>query len=302
MEGSGVVIAVGSEVKNLHVGDDVYGLMAGKPIMRDNKMAGWASQYGVAEERFLLQKPPHISFEEAASCIGFITTALQAIRRGLELRGQKSLEGQTVFVPAGLSGTGSIGLQVAKSLYGAKKVITTVSTSKVPLVKEYIPAGMVDQVVDYRTQKLDEVVPPGSVDFVLNTQWTSLDSGISVLKRNTGTLMNIAGLPSKATAREMMGADRFPWWLGALLDLANLWYVWKLRGTGIKYDMLSGGMQFREDLEKAGELLALGKVKAVIRTVDLEDIEGVRREMAKVATGRGDQGKGGIGKLVIRIP
>lgn len=300
-EGSGVVVAVGENVKSVKPGDEVYGHMAGKPVI-EHRMPGFASQYGVADEQFLLHKPPHVSFEEAASCLGFITTAIQTIRRGLQLRGQESLEGQTVLVPAGLSGTGAVGLQVAKNVFGAEKIITTVSTSKVPLVEQYLPPGLVDQVVDYRTQKLDEVIPPGSVDFMYNTQWTSLDSGISVLKHNTGTLMSITSIPSKGVMREIMGPAQFPWWLGVLLDLAQLYYVWKLRWTGIKYEMLSGNMQIREDLENAGEILSLGKVKPVIRLVDLEDIEALRRELGKIATGKGDEGKGGIGKLVIRIP
>lgn len=299
MEGSGVVVAIGTDVKSLRVGDEVYGLYVDKPAFR-KPPPGFASEYALSEERFLLVKPPQVSFEDAASHVGFVVTAMQTIRRGLQLRNEESLQGKTVFVPAGLSGTGAIGIQVAKNIYGAEKIITTVSTSKVPLVEQYLP-GMVDQVVDYRTQKLEEAVAPGSVDFMYNTQWTSLGPGIPLLNPKTGTLMSITSLPSKATAREMMGADRFPWWLGAVLDLAQLWYAWKLRGTSIKYEMVSGGMHLRDDLERAGEMIALGKIRAVIRVVDLEDIEAVRTEMGKVATGQSDEGKGGIGKLVIRI-
>lgn len=44
-----------------------------------------------------------------------------------------------------MSGVGSFGVQLAKHAFGAKKVITSVSTSKVPLVDEKLGQGTVDQ-------------------------------------------------------------------------------------------------------------------------------------------------------------
>jgi NADPH:quinone reductase-like Zn-dependent oxidoreductase len=44
-----------------------------------------------------------------------------------------------------VSGTGSIACQLAKNVFGAAKVITTVSTKKVPKVTELLGAGVVDQ-------------------------------------------------------------------------------------------------------------------------------------------------------------
>ncbi len=56
-----------------------------------------------------------------------------------------------MFVPAGLSGTGSVALQLAKHVYGAAKVIKTVSTSKLSKVGQFLGEGTVDQVIDYVT-------------------------------------------------------------------------------------------------------------------------------------------------------
>lgn len=286
-------------MKNFKAGDEVYGMHADKPHFLED-LPGFASEYVVTYDRFLLHKPPQVSWEDAASCLGFTVTSIQTIRRGLQLRGQQSLQGQTVYVPAALSGTGAVAIQVAKNFYGAKKIITTVSTSKVPLVEQHLP-GMVDQVVDYRTEDLKTAIGINSVDFMLNTQWTSLMPAIPLMKRNTGTLMSITSIPSKGVARELFGADKFPWWMAVLLDLAQLYYAWRLRGTGVKYEMVSGGLQNREDVEQAGELIAVGKVKPVIRVVDLKDVEKVRAEIGKVASGKGDEGKGGLGKLVVRV-
>jgi NADPH:quinone reductase-like Zn-dependent oxidoreductase len=96
-----------------------------------------------------------MSFEEAAAVPLAAMTALQAIRKY-----KGDLAGKTVFVPAGcmkntppllpcsdkiaVSGTGLYALQIAKKVYGAK-VITTVSTSKVPLIKELFGEGVIDE-------------------------------------------------------------------------------------------------------------------------------------------------------------
>ena len=289
------MVATGPEVKNLKVGDEVYGLTIEKPMFQ-GPQPSWSAQYTVAKESLLLRKPSHMSWEDAASGVAFTITAYQTIRAGLKLRGAESLEGLTVFVPGGLSGTGSTMIQVAKRVFGAKKIITTVSTAKVPLVEQYLP-GLVDQVVDYKTQKIRDAIRPGSVDFAINTQFGSLDDCITVLNPKTGTLMSITSIPSKETAKEMAGPGRLSWWLGLALDLAALYYKWKLRGTNLRHTMISGGTDNREDLERTGEIIARGQVKQVTRVVDLEDIEAVRRECDFIFTG-----KGGIGKLVLRIP
>ena len=59
-----------------------------------------------------------MSFEEVAALPDFVVTAIQTIRRGVELSGgdEKDLRGKTVFVPGALSGTGSIMAQIVKNV------------------------------------------------------------------------------------------------------------------------------------------------------------------------------------------
>lgn len=292
-EGSGIVVAVGSEVKNFKVGDAAYGSNVEKPIMR-GPVPAMGSDYAVCEEHLLLPKPPNVSFEEAAFSAS-IVTGYQTIRRGLQLRGEESLEGKTVYVPAGLSNLGSIMIQMAKRIYGAKKIITTVSTAKLPLVEQHLP-GLVDQVIDYKTQKLTDMVPRGSVDFMINTQFSTLAEAIPLVNPKAGTIVSVASIPPKSIATALIGADRFPWWFGVVLDLLQLYYKWLLRGTSIKYEFVSGSPDIREDLEKAGEYIAVGKVKPVVTVVEMEDMDAVRDGFNKVFTG-----KGGLGKMVIKI-
>lgn len=44
-----------------------------------------------------------------------------------------------------MSGVGSIACQMAKNVFGAEKVVTTVSTGNVSKVKELLGEGVVDQ-------------------------------------------------------------------------------------------------------------------------------------------------------------
>lgn len=44
-----------------------------------------------------------------------------------------------------VSGVGSVAAQMAKNIYGADRVITTVSTTKVPMVDIFLGKGVVDE-------------------------------------------------------------------------------------------------------------------------------------------------------------
>ncbi|KAI0839064.1 GroES-like protein [Hypoxylon sp. FL0890] len=297
IEASGVVVAVGSGVTNFRPGDEVVAF-AHSHIRPMDLLAdcGFASEYTISREPFTLHKPSTCDFKDMCS-IANVVTAIQTIEMGLRLLRQNGvtdgLEGKTVFVPGGLSATGAVGIQVLKNVYGVGKLITTVSTAKVPLVEQYLP-GLVDQVVDYtKYKKLTDAIPAGSVDFVYNTQW-GVDTTFPLLKPETGVVASIASVPTAELMRKML--PPLPFFMYWVCSLAQWYYWFKTRGTNIKHEFHSGNPAVREDLEHAGELFATGKVKPVNRVVELEDLEAVRREAQNVATG-----KGGIGKLVIKI-
>ncbi|KAM0329184.1 hypothetical protein ACHAQA_004482 [Verticillium albo-atrum] len=293
-EGSGVVVAVGPGVESLRVGDAVYGTILTRPAFVDVD-SGFCSEYTVAEERMLLRKPAHLSFEEAASLPGYVVSTYQGFKRGLAMAGADSLEGKTVYIPAALSGFGTIAIQMAKNVFGASRIISTASTVKMPLVEKILP-GLVDQLVNYQTEDVSKVVPKHSVDFMFNPQMPTLNAGIPLLDPKNGVLTSMAGIPTSTLAIELMGPEAIPFWLAWLFDLSQYWYSFLLRGTNIKYTFVSGDPEAREDLEKAGEMIALGKIKPVLRTVNLSDIDAVRAECEKVA-----KVKGGLGRLVVRI-
>jgi NADPH:quinone reductase-like Zn-dependent oxidoreductase len=56
-----------------------------------------------------------------------------------------------------VSGVGSVAVQMAKNAYGAEKVITTVSTTKVSMVDDLLGKGVVDE------SKLSETLDSGKM-------------------------------------------------------------------------------------------------------------------------------------------
>ncbi|KAI0400788.1 alcohol dehydrogenase [Xylaria palmicola] len=297
IEGSGVVAAVGAAVTEFKPGDEVYAIaFPGRPIDLFAE-AGFLSQYAVSPASCVLPKPAGVSHEDAASLLVVALTAYQCAETALRLlreNGGDGLAGKTVFVPGALSSTGSAAIQVLRNHYDVGRVLSTVSAAKLPLVERYLP-GLVDQVVDYQaTRRLTDAVPAGSVDLVLNTQW-DLVRTLPLADPERGVVVSISSAPPPSLLRELMPTA--PFWVFWVLAVAQWYYAFKLRGTNIKYAFVSGNPGIREDLERTGELIAAGKVKAVNRIVDLEDVQAVREGCQQVYTG-----KGGIGKLVIRMP
>ena len=288
---------MGSQVKSLRVGDEVYGCNFRRPAFPFPK-SSWCSEYTLCDEDLLLLKPPHLSFEEAASMPSSTVTAYQSIKKGLELMqsagGSATLEGKTVFVPGALSASGSIGAQLLKNVFGAGKVVATVSTPKMGLVETYIP-GVVDKLIDYQKQDPVKELGPGTVDLVYNTQW-GLTSTFPLAKKKTGVVMSIASVPPASTMREVLGAKFLPFWICWAMDLVQLWYRFKMPWSNVSPVFISGNPSKREDLDAVGEIIATKKVKPVYSVANLDDIENVRKECQKVRTG-----KGGIGKLVIKV-
>ncbi|ETS81814.1 hypothetical protein PFICI_06816 [Pestalotiopsis fici W106-1] len=296
--GAGVVVAVGSAVTKFQPGDAVYGGAMSQP-MTLSPPPGFCSEYCIGRERYLLPKPPGVSFEEAAGLLGNTLTAVESLELGAALlseRSGRSLEGATVLVPGALSATGHVALQLLRNVYGAGRIVTTASTAKVPLVEERLGSGIVDQVVDYTaTPRLTDVVPAGSVDFAYNTQFTALTTLVPLLRPDTGVIVSVASMfPSRILK---LNFPSLPFWLGWAADLVNLWYhYWMLRGTNVVLDQVSGSLEKPEIVKKTADVIAQKKVRCVMRVVPLSDLDALRKECEQVYTG-----KGGIGSLVIKM-
>lgn len=125
-----------------------------------------------------------------------------------------------IFVPAGLSGTGSIALQFAKHVYRAAKVISTVSTSKLPKIRQLLGEDTVDQIVDYTKEDVLKKVEKGSVDFLYDTVGTGM-AHLPLMKPKSGIIVSVSNLPSgRVTARVF---PRTPWILKRIFDAVDFW-------------------------------------------------------------------------------
>ncbi|EED36780.1 hypothetical protein NOR51B_2733 [Luminiphilus syltensis NOR5-1B] len=153
---AGRIVAVGDEVSDWEVGDDVIGLAF-----------TWSIQHGSYAEFLpinadaIARKPSRFSFAEAAGLPLVSLTAWQSLYEF----GQLS-EGKTVLIQAGAGGVGSVAIPMAKFL-GAK-VYTTTSSANV----DYVKSLGADVVIDYREQSYEAVInaaEPDGLDLVLET-------------------------------------------------------------------------------------------------------------------------------------
>ncbi|ORY68632.1 chaperonin 10-like protein [Pseudomassariella vexata] len=211
-EAAGIVVATGQSVTAFKPGDAVYGLGLCHP--KDlGLLPGFCSEYCIAQESLLLNKPQNVSFEEATALLGFTLTAYQSISLGERRLAEKglTLEGKTVFVPGALSATGAVGIQLLKNVYKVKTLISTVSTPKLPLVPKYLP-GLVDRLIDYTTtSNLTTAIPAGSVDLTYNTQFSTLFPSIPLMNPQHGVMASISSVPAPSQLRVIF--PPLPFWV-----------------------------------------------------------------------------------------
>lgn len=138
---SGVIEAVGENVRNFQVGDQVYyaiGLMEGD---------GANAEYHVAQASIVAKKPTNISHVEAASVPVAGGTAWAALIDRAKIK-----IGETVLIHGGAGGVGSYAVQIAKAT-GAY-VYTTCGSYDFGLVKS-IGA---DRAIDYRNENFIDII------------------------------------------------------------------------------------------------------------------------------------------------
>jgi NADPH:quinone reductase-like Zn-dependent oxidoreductase len=131
MDIAGQVEAVGKDVTQFQVGDEVFG---------DLSECGFGAfaEYVCAPETALALKPTNISFDRAATVPCAALTALQGLRDCGQIK-----SGQKVLIVGASGGVGSFAVQIAKA-FGAE-VTAVCSTNKMEMMRS-IGA---DKIVDY---------------------------------------------------------------------------------------------------------------------------------------------------------
>lgn len=143
---AGVVVKVGSQVKGLKEGDEVYGDINEKAL-EGPKQSGSLAEYTAVEEKLLALKPKNLDFVQAAALPLVIETAYE----GLEKTGFSS--GKSILVLGGAGGVGSLVIQLAKHVFGASRVAATSSTGKLDLLKSL----GADLAIDYTKENFEDL-------------------------------------------------------------------------------------------------------------------------------------------------
>jgi len=124
---AGIVEAVGTNVKKLRPGDEVFGWGVGA-----------FAEFARATEDQFIKKPANLTFEQASAVGVSATTALQLLRDDGKVQ-----PGQKVLVNGASGGVGTFAVQIAKALGAYVTAVT--STRNLDVVRSIGP----DEVIDY---------------------------------------------------------------------------------------------------------------------------------------------------------
>ena len=221
---AGRVEAVGENVKQFKLGDEVFG---------DISAGGWGgfAEYVCTREDALVLKPANISFEEAAAVPMAAVTALQ----GLRSKGQIQ-PGQKVLINGASGGVGMFAVQIAKA-FGAE-VTAVCSTRNLDVVRS-IGA---DHVIDYTQEDFTQNGKRYDLILAANGYRSISDYRRALTPKGTyvmtgGAMVQLSEVMLKGPWISMTGSQK----MGNLLAKPN-----------------------KNDLAFMKELLEAGKVKPVI--------------------------------------
>ncbi|WP_074269249.1 NADP-dependent oxidoreductase [Paraburkholderia phenazinium] len=265
---AGVVVRVGSRVRRLKPGDEVY---ARPPKDR----IGTFAEFIAIEEVAVAFKPKALTMEEAASIPLVALTAWQALVEKGQLK-----KGQKVLIHAGSGGVGTFAIQLAKHL-GAI-VATTASAANAGLMKQL----GADIVIDYKKDDFAAVL--NDCDVVLDTQGgNTLERSLRVLKTE-GKLIGIAGPPDPDFAKQM-GASLF-------LNTVMRFLSYPIRRAAKRRNVTYSFLFMRADGDQLGQIATLIDARAIRPVIDrIFPFNSTREALAFVEAGRSK------GKVVIKI-
>lgn len=176
---AGVINEVADDAGGLNVGDKVYGqanVVAGN--------SGAFAEFAATSVGQVSVMPSNVDFNQAASLALVGVSAVQAIYEHMILQA-----GQKILIHGGSGGIGSIAIQIAKHL-GAY-VSTTATGDGI----EYVNNLGADQVIDYKSEKFDEVL--SDFDAVFDTvAGETYDRSFKVLKKG-GVIVSMNAQPNQ---------------------------------------------------------------------------------------------------------
>ncbi|KAK6117921.1 hypothetical protein DH2020_048326 [Rehmannia glutinosa] len=233
---AGVVVKVGSQVKGLKEGDEVYGDISEKAL-DGPKQFGSLAEYTAVEEKLLALKPKNLDFAQAAS----LPLAIETAYEGLEKAGFS--EGKSILVLGGAGGVGSLVIQLAKQVFGASKVAATSSTGKL----EFLKSLGADLAIDYTKENFEDL--PEKFDVVYDTVGKKNDLDVALL----GTELDMIYV--RMTTGQCDRAVKAVKEGGSVVALTGA-----VTPPGFRFVVTSNG----DSLKKLNPYLESGKVKALV--------------------------------------
>jgi NADPH:quinone reductase-like Zn-dependent oxidoreductase len=178
---SGEVAALGSQISELAVGDQVFGVT-------NPQFVGAYAEYAVASAGMLANKPGSLSHAEAASVPVIAVTAWQGLFDHARLEA-----GQTVVIHGAAGNVGAYAVQLARR--ARLRSVVTVGTKDI----DYVKGLGADKVVDYHTQRFEDEVR--DADAVLDlVGGETLTRSFEVLRRG-GRLISAVSEPDQDRAK-----------------------------------------------------------------------------------------------------
>ncbi len=280
-DAAGVVVAVGANVKNVNVGDEVIvnpGLSCSRCEYCNRGQQSECISFGIvgltrpgtfAEQvavpsRNVWTKPSHMSFNEAGAFVLAYLTAWRMLMTRAQLR-----PGQTVLIHGIGGGVALSALQLAK-LSDAEVIVTSSSDTKLQRAGQFGADHIINyQTVDNVAQKVKDITSGRGVDIAIDTVGAATwPIDFSAVRR--GGKIVLCGVTSDAQA---------------VTDLRTLYWN--------QLTILGSTMGSDEDLYQMLKAVTQAKLKPVIDSV-------VRLDNVKEATDRMEKAEQ-FGKIVLEI-
>lgn len=241
---AGTIEAVGSQVTEWHVGDEVLARPATTP-------RGTYAEYTLVDENLLAKKPTNVSFKQGAAVPLAGLTAWQALFDYGHLKA-----GQNILIQAGAGGVGTFAIQFAK--HAGAKVWTTASKSHAPLL-----TGLgADHVLDYHDPTQFEQLP--KMDLIFDTLGGQNQLQAFNWLKTGGTQVSIVGQTATSQAiADQKGQHLVSIWLTP--NGRQLTQIADLMAQNIVKSVISTELPFSKDnLIKAHQLSETGHTEGKI--------------------------------------
>jgi len=266
---SGVVRAVGKNVADFKIGDDVFGHC---PLNLHGAYTSWL----LVDQANSAIKPKAVSHAQAAA---LPVTFLSAI---LNLEDAKLKGGETLFVPGGAGGVGHMAVQIGH-IHGCHVIASASRDDSIKFLQHELK---VKDVFNYKKHKTGEEVKKLTKGLGADVVFDAI-GGASLVEsagavRAGGRYEVLGGAPKPDS-----DAGKIVLEAKAALQGASLGPAGMSGDRAVRIKAIQG------NLKKAAEWAAAGKLKAhITKTITLDD---VINEMTV------QRGQSGLGKIVVQI-